>query len=801
MKSKISILLGLSSLALTSLASCQNNKDTNVATIRIVDGSIKTSYILNGEVDYSTLKIHTLNAADQIISTLAAKDNKDKITYTDIDTSELTDGKVFTVTYKEGDKTFSTSMNYNVTNIKYEITSWMPNQNYTATTSTKGNNKLSTAADKLETGLMEDGEYYIGNNNAVDLLPVIKAINPNNPLDNIDLDTIPDGVQVKLTQGTNKLALEDYLENVNELKSKGIVKFKNTVTGDFTLTLSSSDQDAVIKYDMHVVDAYNVSTPKDIFAIDNGIGCGDMGQDGTFTEKLKAYKTANGLPNAKGLVFQNDITIGLSDVPAFYMWGDKEGNRKPTNAGVNNSLIDWIGLFNYTFLEEGNVNVYGNSHRLMLNDKGDNAFPYILTDSQTGALQPANKPISSHAAIFYVDFDGSKVNPANCHFNIEDLIVNGNMGVSAESTIKKGGPMFVKTKVSSKLKNVNCSSVYMSFMISGGRWIANDDSKENALGEIENCRFYNCFNAGVYIYNNGDLKVRHSEMIKSGGPLFFLNPMVSKLPAYNPADYQSKINKVPGIKVDIDEDSFFSNYTEGAGGWFDAYEGASAKASQLKALDVIFNKQLGTSFLKNDMTTGTAVPKFDFWMFSLPNGNEEALKLPVNDGGVNVNVNKGNNVIYSALNGASEVWEKALQYKANPTDPTAALAYVDSVTTTDFGNNLFCNEAFSKLSNGQGLAFRALEENGKASYVIPTSANFDSALLVNTKYSMLNALGYTNEQLAAMGVSATPSEAFKKSGSLAGAINDAVAAGGPSEPDKYLGVCNYGLVLGNYHTL
>lgn len=277
MKSKISILLGLSSLALTSLASCQNNKDTNVATIRIVDGSIKTSYILNGEVDYSTLKIHTLNAADQIISTLAAKDNKDKITYTDIDTSELTDGKVFTVTYKEGDKTFSTSMNYNVTNIKYEITSWMPNQNYTATTSTKGNNKLSTAADKLETGLMEDGEYYIGNNNAVDLLPVIKAINPNNPLDNIDLDTIPDGVQVKLTQGTNKLALEDYLENVNELKSKGIVKFKNTVTGDFTLTLSSSDQDAVIKYDMHVVDAYNVSTPKDIFAIDNGIGCGDMG--------------------------------------------------------------------------------------------------------------------------------------------------------------------------------------------------------------------------------------------------------------------------------------------------------------------------------------------------------------------------------------------------------------------------------------------------------------------------------------------------------------------------------------------
>ena len=77
-----------------------------------------------------------------------AKDNKDKITYTDIDTSALTDGKVFTVTYKEGDKTFSTSMNYNVTNIKYEITSWMPNQNYTATTSTKGKVERSHRNDQ-----------------------------------------------------------------------------------------------------------------------------------------------------------------------------------------------------------------------------------------------------------------------------------------------------------------------------------------------------------------------------------------------------------------------------------------------------------------------------------------------------------------------------------------------------------------------------------------------------------------------------------------------------------------------------
>ena len=66
---------------------------------------------------------------------------------------------------------------------------------------------------------------------------------------------------------------------------------------------------------------------------------------------------------------------------------------------------------------------------------------------------------------------------------------------------------------------------------------------------------------------------------------------------------------------------------------------------------------------------------------------------------------------------------------------------------------------------------------------------------------MLNALGYTDQQLAAIGVSAAPSDAFKKSGILAGAINDAVAAGGPSEPDKYLGVCNYGLILGNYHAL
>lgn len=799
MKSKTAVILGLSSLALVSLASCQNNKDTKIATIRIVENSIKTSYTLNSEVDYSALKINTLNAKDEVISTFLAKDNKDKITYTKIDTSELTEGKVFTVTYKEGEQTFTTSMNYNVSNIKYEISSWMPNQNYTATIATKGNNKLSTSDDKLETGLMEDGKYYIGNNNAVDLLPVIKAINPNNPLDTIDLDTIPDGVELKLMQGSSTLKLEDYLENLNELKTKGIVKFKNNVTGSFVLAFTSSNQETGIKYEMNVVDAYNVSKPKDIFAIDNAIGCGSFGRDGSFTEKLRAYKTANGLPDAKGLVFQNDITIGLSDVPAFYIWGDKDGNRKPTNSGVNGSLVDWIGLFNYTFLEEGNVNLYGNSHRLMINDKGENAFPYILTDSKTGALQAENKPISSHAAMFYIDFDSSKVNPANCHFDVQDLIVSGNMGVSAESTIKKGGPMFVKTDVSSKLKNVNCSSVYMSFMLNGGNWIL--DKKENALGEIENCRFYNCFNAGVYVYNNGDLNVSHSEMIKSGGPLFFLNPMATKLPTYNPSDYQTKLNEIPGINVNIDENSFFSNYTEGSGGWFDAYEGASSKAAQLKALDAIFNKQLNTSFLKNDMTTGTAVPKFDFWMFSLPNGKEEALKLPVNDGGVNVNVTKGNNVIYSTLNGAADVWQKALQYSADNTNQANAMAYVDAITSTDFGNNLFCNQVFSTVSSGAGLAFRALEDDGKASYIIPSSIDPSSANMVNTKYSLLTALGYKAEQLQALGVTAAPSDAFKKTSILAGAINDAVAPGGPSEIDKYIGVCNYGLILGNYHTL
>ena len=106
-----------------------SEEDIAVASIKIVSGSIATLYAEGAVPDYSNLAIDLFNAGENKIKTLKWADNKSSITYTEIDTSEVSSDKVFTVTYKEGDKTFSDSLTYEVKN-NYTLDSWAANANY-----------------------------------------------------------------------------------------------------------------------------------------------------------------------------------------------------------------------------------------------------------------------------------------------------------------------------------------------------------------------------------------------------------------------------------------------------------------------------------------------------------------------------------------------------------------------------------------------------------------------------------------------------------------------------------------------
>ncbi len=802
MKNKKLFILGLSSVAVFALGACQPKNDSStedsnssessqtidakVSSIEIVENSIKSSYSVGDKVNYSNLAIRTLDASKNTIATLKAADHATEITYTSIDTTEVTTGKKFTVTYKNADGTFTAEMTYTVAEIEYQLTNWMPNKTYTDTVSTVANPKLSTSEDSPESGFIEKSKYYVGNDNAVNLLPIMTALNPNNPLDTKTIDTIPSNVTVELTDSDGKsLTLDDYFENVSELKSKGVVKFKDAVEGSFSLTFTSPDQDQPIKYEMNVVDGYNVASAKDCFAIDSA----SWKFYGADVEKMKAWKQEQGIPYANGLVFQKDVTFNKSDLPSFYFWGDEA-----TAESVKGSYKDWQGLFDYVFEKEGTVTIYGNDHRLMLNDSetDSDAFPLIITDSQTGEVQEANKPISTHASIFYTH-ESNNVDPSKCVFAIQDLEFSGNNGVSAESTITTGGPMLIKSKTSASMKNVNASKTYMAVMLDN--WTS--DGFHYSTIDVENCRFRDLGNSAVYIYKNGTINIKNSDMMTAGGPLIFLNPYTEKLPTFtgDVAAYAEAISKLVYTDVNLDGESFLWNYTEGKGGWFAAYSGAESYAATIKSISPLTQAQFGMDFLKTDSSN---VSKFDFTSFVLPTSSGEGLGLDSNSGGINASFKVDGKLVYSTLDGAATVAEKALAYQTASASgdasaiQNAGLAYVNALSTTDFGNGL------TFAGTAAATTFKKIDSDGVAHYGLVNSDG-TNYWVENTQYTILKNMGYDDATLTALGVEKYPGDAFKNEGYISAEINSVTMPGSPTAFTSFEGVCNYGLILGNYH--
>ena len=536
---------------------------------------------------------------------------------------------------------------------------------------------------------------------------------------------------------------------------------------------------------MNVVDGYNVTSAKDCFAIDN-YGYKVYSAD---VEKMKNWKEEQGLPNANGLVFQKDVTINKSDLPSFYFWGDEA-----TADSVKGSYKDWQGLFDYKFQKEGNVTIYGNDHRLMLNDAKDDpdAFPLIISDSMTGEIQEANKPISTHASIFYTH-EGDNIDPSKCTFTIQDLEFSGNNGVSAESTITTGGPMFVKGRTNTDLTNVNVSKTYIAIMLDN--WTS--EGFHDSVINVENCRFRDLGNSAVYIYKNGTMNVKNSDLMTAGGPLVFLNPFTEKLPTFtgDVTAYAASVNELVHTSINIDEKTFLSNYTEGKGGWFAAYSGAESYAATIKSISPLTQAQFGMDFLKTDSSN---VSKFNFVSFVLPTSSGEGLGLDTNAGGINTNFTIGGKLVYSTLDGASTVAEKALAYQTASASgdasaiQNAGLAYVNALSTTDFGNGL------TFAGTAAATTFKKFDSDGVAHYGLVNSDG-TNYWVENTQYTILKSMGYDDATLTTLGIEKYPGDAFKSEGYISAEINSVSMPGSPTAFTNFEGVCNYGLILGNYH--
>lgn len=797
MNKKALMALALLPLLTGALASCEpdpNDEEKIVASIAIKENSQPTSYYIGQIPDYSDLKIDLLNAKKAILTTLPYVGNESKITHSDIDTSTIGKDKIFTVTYKDAGKTFECTMTYEVTELQYELNNWSRNAEYLKTVEASVNPKLSESETALESGFLKAIDYVIGNDNGVSLLPVIYATTLDDEGKTVKLDKMPNGVEVALTKKgeTTKLVLSEYLDE-NALLSSGTVHFKNSVTGSYSLTLSHSDLDTTIVYDLEVVDGYNAISASDLFALSSARVGGSDYVSQTEADGILAYKKEHGLSEtvSANLVLQNDIAIGRKDIPSVFIWGDEA-----VSESVKGSFKDWTGLIHHTFVEEGTATVYGNGHTLSLKEAtkaddgtvNEDAFPWAVTDSHSGAAQEEGKPISSHSSVFFASY-AKDVDPANCTLRFQDLLTTGNMGVSAQTKITEAGPMFSKAYCNISLDNVNVSKFYMAAMGSGSNEKTVEGGKTYISAphvSISNSRLRDTFNSAIYLWARGSIDIEKSELIKSGGPLLFLNPF----PFVLPYEDLSKLSTTPKMRVNLDEESYLSSLTEGKGGWFSVYRGAEAISGALKNMDAALFNPLGMSFLRKDNSGASPVDKFNFWMVSLPQ-NEEGITLPDSDkGGVDVEVSQGGKILFSTIEGLSKTLKAGMAYKQNQSDENLD-AYLNALSDTAYGNGLVFASA------KKGMTWRTLDAEGKGHYAITnTNLSDGSYFLCDSLYAIKTALG-----AASSSDSYTPNASFLREGTLGVTINDEKGRpGDATNPTSFKGVCNYGVLLGGYHS-
>lgn len=777
-------LLTLSSLSIITLAGCNDGtseEDKTIESIKIVEGSIASSFYLDSTPDYSNLKVKTLNKSNEEIETIKVSEKTSYFTYTEIDTSTLAKGKVFTVTYKVDDRSFEDSITYDVIDHEYEIVSWSQNASYSHSVEASfTNSKLSSSEENLESGFLENRLYYIGNQNEANLLPQINALDENNTP--MVINFLPAGVSMSIKEDGKEAELDasKFIENAGSFLKNGLLKFKSDVTGSFVITLKVDSNPALkpIEYKVNVVNAYNATKGIDLYALANCKASYYPYYDSTFNNDLKEFKEKNSIPETTAIVFQNDITFNKSDLISSYFWGDDA-----VSSNVKGSFKDWIHIVDHTFDKEESVVIYGNSHHLALNDnkKDPDCFPDILTESSTGTAQDAGEPISSHSTLFYGSF-AEGVDPAKCNFDIQDLEVSGNLGVSAESTIKVGGPMFMKTEVTSSFNNVNVSKFYMALMAVGNETVGNSTYDVQPTLNVNSCRFRDTFNASIYCYAGGTINIKNSELVNAGGPLLFLNPRTEDFSAYT-----SDISKLGKAEVNIDNKSFLSNKSEGKGGWFDAYS-ATTLAGQLINLDQLF-ATIGMSFLRKDNN----VSKFNFLMVNLPI-NEEGITLPYNKGGVNVTVRKGDNIVYSTVDGYADVYAKAAGFAGATTPEQQYLKgreLCSALGNTFFGNNY-------AFSNQASMAFfAATNAEGEREFVCPAvDATGQITGLQRTEYAILGAKGLANAT-----DSPTPTDIMKNEGYLAATLIQNNSASSLVDLTAYKGACNYGVLFGDYHKI
>lgn len=618
------LMLGITSTALSSCGedhssssspTISSSESMVAVAIKIYGPLSATKYYQGASVDYSKLQIQTLTASGKIVETLAYSQNQDKITHTDIDTSTVATGRVFSVSYKANENAVEMTANINYDVLINDLTpiGWHANKRWTDFVSEEIKDIKTSPDGTHPSNFMKSTDYYLGNKNALDLFPIV---NGRDHFGNVAvMSSISSGVTVELKDSNGAaLALSDYFgeSDLANLQTRGLVDFKDDKTGVFTLSFTypsgAVSEFAKIDYKLTVVDGYNVTTAKELAVMTNS-------SDATYKTINDPWKAANNIPNIQvdSIVIQNNLTINKADLPPYSIWGKSDLDTQPKSTSCIDTLKDSQWIYGH-FLDKDHptFSLYGNLFKVSCGSD----FPYVEeTTACDGTHLPEGGVVNSHTALFgsnkYNDYDSAS-DKSVFKFTIQDLSFTGNTGVSDKPEMKsKGGVIFIKPNSDSLIKNCVISEVFVGTVNDGS--YDSPTSYRRYVSTWDSTRIHDTFSAQLFNFVCGDIVIKNCDLYHSGGPLF-----INQAPSVNLAGLsETDASKIPGSWIRIDSNSSLDNYVSGTGGWFDIYDGATALVAQLKGLNPAVMAASSKTFLA---LSGPNQDKFNFISLNMSTG-------------------------------------------------------------------------------------------------------------------------------------------------------------------------------------
>ncbi len=657
----IFILLAISIIS-CSIFGCTQVK---LESLKIKDGTFKTTYDLNEVIDYSKIEVTALYSNNS--TTTFKLDGKGDAIYTPIDTSSYGQ-KQFKITYE------GVTITVDVTVKASKALSFSLPQSYLNYLENSKNKDASQISEN-EFAVKQE-PFLVGNVNKFKFSPLLitdtgEILNPKTTFTLYEKD----GGNFSLIDHSNYLTANDNFYKFNDFALnktfKLVISLDVSVYDVSLLTLTGAEPTVSVEFT--VVNAYNVYDTLGLSVIDN-LNVKNWAKLKQTTlvyddKKLCEYT------DVSLVVLQNDVAIDADLLPSNYFWQDYMSgyNTALTSAknadSVTNNQIGFAsklkgslrnGINGDTYNHTGNkgqserLNIYDedgdgveenynetwqcenvqkgifntnkcsiNGNYMTITVKDSDARHFIQVLGQNYDINDSNSVANPYSAWsifkFYKDHyrvgNASGYTPTGEDVNIcvENLKMIGNMPKENKNGTP-AGLIAINTFVDTLTVNNVITTQFYTHIIADG----NEDRAICTLN-FTNSRMSDAFSNMIYLWRS-KVNIKNSILKNAGGPLFILCD--SNRPASTPAHDSS----VPIIN--IDNSSVLSSYASGTEAWY-VMNNASLLFTNLKNN---LNNAIKTLTNKGFVHTVNGAEQINMLAVIIPNAEDLASSLnpPVN---------------------------------------------------------------------------------------------------------------------------------------------------------------------------